>query len=271
MKETNAKFCPQCGQPLAAGSAFCEQCGSRIDPLPTPLHGEPSETEEPRSEPPPSAAEEASQQPPVKRKRRTEKAADDFLMAWEISVPMVNNPFFLWDMAKLWGLSCFLLFLVMMAIWVFERSESTLHFALIVPTAAFVAFFVLSLIIALVFFFNRFYSHTILRHDGVEYELARWSSKLSKAVAGGNLILGALTSSPQALAAGVVGEMQRSVKLPWRDIKKVSFFPGFRAITLSNSWRPVLRLRFESDELYAQAREIIRREVEAAGGSLTRK
>ncbi|MCP4897232.1 MAG: zinc ribbon domain-containing protein [bacterium] len=255
MSQEDKVFCTQCGKQLAADASFCEQCGARQD----------------ASEPSTQAPPEITKPPPKAAPTRSKDPDEDFLLAWEMGIPMVNNPFFLWDMVKLWGIPCILLFLLMIGMWLADMDAESIRFALIIPPIAFAGFYVFSLVIALVFFFNRYYVRTALSGDGVLYEAAKWTGKLSKAVSAGNLILGALTSSPQGLAAGIVGDMQRSVLMQWKDIRKVSFFPGLRVITLSNSWRPVLRLHCPTDEIFGQARESIEREVVANGGTLTRK
>ena len=235
---------------MVAGSAFCEQCGARLEPDRTPV--------------------QPTDSPELAVKAKAASVNSDLLLAWEVGVPMVTNPFFLWDMAKLWGISCFVLFLIMGGIWLTNMDDDILRFAFIVPSVAFVGFFLFSLLIAVVFFFNRYYVHIVLSRDGVHYEMAKWTGKLSKAVSAGNLVLGVLTASPQGIAAGMVGEMQRSVAMEWSDIRKVTFFRGFGAITLSNSWRPVLRLRCPAGEVFDLARQIIEREVPANGGTLQR-
>lgn len=254
MSGDTSGFCPQCGKPTAVDAVFCEQCGARLEVTP---------------EPPPVDALPSVPLPPAPE-TAAESGSENVLLAWEVGIPMVTNPFFLWDMAKLWGISCGVLFLIMCGIWLPSRDDDLLRFAFIVPSFAFVGFFLFSMLIALVFFFNRYYALIVLSTEGVSYEMARWSRTLSRAVSNGNIVLGVLTASPQGIAAGMVGEMQRSVLMEWGDIRKVSFFPGLGAITLSNSWRPVLRLRCPTDELFARARQVIEREVPANGGTLRR-
>jgi len=253
--------CTQCGTSLAPESSFCEQCGARLGSPLSPV----SEPAEPESLGPEPARiiepVEAIPDPPPA----------DGQLAWTAAIPMVNNPFFLWDMAKLWGISCSFLFLLMFGLWVVEQTPQALQFAFIIPTAMFAGFFVFSLLIALVFFFNKYYAQIVFSDDGIAYDLVRWTRKLGKAVTAGSIVLGVIAGAPQVVGAGLLAEAQRSLVLPWGDIKKVTFFPRMRVITLSNSWRPVIRLWCPDDDVYAMAKEQIEKQVAANDGSLNRK
>ena len=202
------------------------------------------------------ANEDSSQQSAA---RSDEGGPDGVLLSWDGAVRMVGDRFFMWDMAKLWAISCAFLAVVMLAIGLMAGSPHMLRFAVIVPVCAFVGFYLLSLLIALVFYFNRYYQQSTLTDKGVSSELVRWSGKLSKAVAAGNIVLGLVKASPTNVGAGVLANVQRSVFISWADVRKVTEFPGQRVITISNSWRPVLRLHCPNDEIYQQAREIIDR------------
>lgn len=195
---------------------------------------------------------------------------DGVLLAWDAAVPMVGNRFFMWDMAKLWGISSGLLMVLMLVIAAVQRGPNALRFALIVPACCFAAFYVLSLVIALVLYMNRYYVRTVLSDEGINSELVKWSGKLGKAVAAGNLVIGVLTTSPTAAGAGLLADVQRSVFVPWKGIHKITRFPSHRVITVSNSWRPVIRLHCPNDEIYRRAQELLETRVPEAGGSLKR-
>jgi len=139
-----------------------------------------------------------------------------------------------------------------------------------VPACCFAAFYVLSLVIALVLYMNRYFVRTVLSDEGINSELVKWSGKLGKAVAAGNLVIGVLTTSPTAAGAGLLADVQRSVFVPWKGIHKITRFPSHRVITVSNSWRPVIRLHCPNDEIYRRAQELLETRVPEAGGSLKR-
>jgi hypothetical protein len=204
------------------------------------------------------------------QEKANETPDDGVLLAWDAAVPMVGNRFFMWDMAKLWGISCGFLLVLMLVIGLVQDSEHALRFALIVPAGIFAGFYILSMLIALVFYFNKYYVQTVFDEKGVTSELVKWSGKLSKAVAAGNIVLGLFKGSPTAVGAGVLANVQRSVFVSYKDIQKVTFFPGIRVMTVSNSWRPVLRLHCPTQEVYDRARELLETKIPEGGGSLAR-
>lgn len=187
------------------------------------------------------------------------------LLVWDGAVRMVGDRFFMWDMAKLWALSCGFLAVVMLVIGLTNDSPYTLRFAVLIPLLIFAGFYLLSMLIALALYLNRYYQQTVISHDGVSSELVKWSGTLSKAVAAGNVVIGLIKASPTNLGAGVLANVQRSVFIAWRDIRKVTRFPRQRVITISNSWRPVLRLHCPSREIYERASKIIDERLAAEG------
>ena len=207
---------------------------------------------------------------PRKRTKRKRNPADQVILTWDAVIPMVGDRFFMWDMAKLWAMSCGVLFVFALILAAVEQSVYMLRFAFVVPPIAFAGFFIASLLIALIFFFNKYYAQTVISERGVNFELVKWTGKLSQAVAAGNLVLGVLRSSPTAVGAGLLADTQRSVFVPWSKIRKVTFFPRQRVITVSNSWRPVFRLHCPNDEIYRQARDVLETKVPEGGGSLRR-
>jgi len=204
------------------------------------------------------------------RRRRDSTAPDpdsarEILMTWDTAVPMVGDRFFMWDMAKLWGISCSFLVVLIAITGLVEGSSYTLRMALIVPAIMFAVFFLLSMGVALVVFFNKYYVQTIVTEDGITSNLVKWSGKISKAVAAGNLVVGVLKASPLAVGSGLLADAQRSTFISWKDIRKVTTFPGPRVMTISNSWRPVFRLHCPTAEIYERALHLVEERVSGAG------
>jgi hypothetical protein len=192
-------------------------------------------------------------------------SASGVLMTWDAAVPMVGDRFFMWDMAKLWGISCSFLLILIAVTGLIEGSAFTLRMALIVPAIMFVAFYLLSMAVALVVFFNKYFVQTIVTEEGITSNLVKWSSKISKAVAAGNLVVGVLKASPLAVGSGLLADAQRSTFISWEDIRKVTTFPGPRVITISNSWRPVFRLHCPTAEIYERALHLVEARVPSDG------
>jgi len=267
MTTDDALSCPQCHLPAVPGAAFCEECGARLEAPPAPVE-ETAEAEAPPTTETVEPAPEPASKP--KSRKRKKKPADVVLLAWDATVPMVGDRFFMWDMAKLWAISCSFLLILSLVLAAVEQSIHMLKFSLIVPPLTFVGFYIFSLLIALVFFLNKYYVQTVISERGVKFELVRWTGKLSKAVAAGNIVIGLLKNSPTAVGAGVLANVQRVVFMKWPEIRKVTFFPGQRVMTLSNSWRPVVRLHCPDDEIYEKVRVLLEAKVPEGGGTLSR-
>lgn len=267
MATDESTSCPQCQHPAVPGSVFCEECGARLGMPPDSDAGKSAGKSESGSAAPEPAPRESS---PRKRTKKKGKVADQVILTWDAAIPMVGNRFFMWDMAKLWAMSCGVLFVFALLLAAVEHSGYMLRFAFVGPPIAFAGFFIASLLIALIFFFNKYYAQTVISERGVQFELVKWTGKLSQAVAAGNLVLGVLKSSPTAVGVGLLADTQRSVFMPWSQIRKVAFFPRQRVITVSNSWRPVFRLHCPDDEIYRQARDLLETKVPEGGGSLRR-
>ena len=179
-------------------------------------------------------------------------------MSWVAAVRMVGDRFFMWDMAKLWGLASVFLAVLLLGIGLIQESPYAVRLAVIVPAWTFVGFYILSVLIALVFFLNKYYVQYVIADEGVRSDLARWTGKMSRAVAAGNLILGVLQTSSIAAGVGLLADTQRSVFMPWSKIRKITPFPSVRVITLSNSWRPVVRLHCPTDDIFREVTDLLK-------------
>lgn len=268
MATGNVQPCPKCHKPAVPGAAFCEERGTRLEAPPATVEEIIEAVEPPATEDPDASPAETAK---PKRGKRKKKPPEEVLLAWDATVPMVGDRFFMWDMAKLWAISCSFLLILSLVLAAVEQSPHMLWFSLIVPPLAFLGFYIFSLLIAVVFFFNKYYAQIVISENGVTFELVRWTGKLSKAVAAGNIIIGILKSAPGAVGAGVLANVQRQVFMKWPEIRKVTFFPRQRVMTLSNSWRPVVRLHCPDDEIYEKVRVLLETKVPGGGGTLSRK
>jgi hypothetical protein len=86
----------------------------------------------------------------------------------------------------------------------------------------------------------------------------------------GNLVVGVLKASPSAVGVGNLAETQRSAAMAGNDIRMVTFVARPRVITISSSWRPVVRLHCPNREPCAEVREFLEARVPEGGGSPTR-
>lgn len=192
------------------------------------------------------------------------------LCAWDVGIPLVNNRFMLWDLAKVWSIAGLFLLAFIVVLEVADPGPRPLGVILGIPFFVSLGLFVLSLVVCVLFFFNRYLARFDLRADGAAFQSVRWTRQMTRAANAGDFVLGILAARPQVAAAGLLAEVQKDLFVPWGDVRKVTVFPGPRVITLSNSWRPVLRLHCPTAEVFERALAVVREQVPRHGGSLSR-
>jgi hypothetical protein len=192
------------------------------------------------------------------------------LCAWDVAIPLVTNRFMLWDLAKVWSISGLFLLAVIGVIVMRGPGPRPWGLVLGIPFFVSLGLFVLSLVVCVLFFFNRYLARFELRAGGAWFQSVRWTRKLTRAVNTGDLVLGILAARPQVAAAGLLAEVQKDLFVPWGDVRKVTVFAGPRVITLSNSWRPLLRLHCPTAEVFDAALAAVREQVPRHGGRLRR-
>lgn len=158
-------------------------------------------------------------------------------LAWSYDVPLVTNRFMLKDMAVVYGLSlCIMVLLVAGMSFLIGEEIVWIPIQMIGIVAA--VLIVLFLIAAGVVLGNRITMEFVLTPEGVSWNTGTRQKKINRA----GLILATLAGRPGPMGASLLAVASESGGLRWRDIHKVSIFSGPGVITLSNSWRPVLRL-----------------------------
>ncbi|NLE73043.1 MAG: hypothetical protein GX604_00190 [Actinobacteria bacterium] len=91
---------------------------------------------------------------------------------------------------------------------------------------------------------NRITMAFLVTPVGVAWGTGSRQKKVDRTAAAVSMLAG----SPTAAGASLLAVAQESGLLPWEEIRKVTAFPGPGVITLSNSWRPVLRLYVPAGE-----------------------
>ena len=216
---TEPRRCQGCGQQSPREAERCTACGED-------LGGEPGAPAAPPSPHPAREVVPAPAAPPP---------APTFV--WDHAFPLLTNGFFLLDMVKVWGITLLvvgLLFLVILAGDLGDWPPIMGMMALVVG-----GLFVLSILISLVFFGNRMGTRFTVSPDGALVEMtsrrARWANRCA-------FLLGALAGRPGTMGAGLLAMSGESVEIAWGEVHRVGEYPRSRTITLSNSWRTVLRL-----------------------------
>ncbi len=179
-------------------------------------------------------------------------------------MPLLTNPFLVYDLLKILGLGSLFPFFVIVALAFWEGDYVALPFFARVSALLFAGLLIASALIVLVVFGNRFtYEYRLDRHGARMALLSRTGDWLSSLA----ILLG-LLAGPRGLTtagAGFLAKANRSAFLPWRELGGAHLYPGSRRITLLNDWRTVIRLEIP-ESLYTEVKmrvkvELARREA----------
>ena len=145
----------------------------------------------------------------------------------------------MYDLLKVWGFSTLFLFLIMVAIFTFERNWRGLMSMLPPVGLTSLGILVLFILVMLVFFGNRFPMGFMLGPQGAMVaslsQRGRWGNRLA-------VILGALAGKPGVAGAGLLGMSRETVGVTWDEVRRLNIHPETRVISLMDSWHVVLRL-----------------------------
>ena len=218
---TQPALCSRCGAASICGSRFCSQCGNPLIPE------KPAAVPETAQALPPSAALQ-----PKGHQTGQE-------LSWQVNVPLLTDQFIMYDLLKVWGVSTLILFLIMVAIFTFERNWRSLISMLPLVGLTSLGLLVLFVLVMLVFFGNRFPMGFILSPQGAMVaslsQRGRWGNRLA-------VILGALAGKPGVAGAGLLVMSRESVGISWDEVRRLNIHPETRVISLMDSWHVVLRL-----------------------------
>lgn len=155
-------------------------------------------------------------------------------LRFEVAIPLATNPWIWADMGK--GLGVAYALLVALMLWILrDEPWAEVWPAWRVVTLCVLAVLVLLLTVSLVVLRNRIVARFTLDRRGVLYESGSLAGRVGT-------VVGLLSLNPLVAGSGLLAETQSSLFLPWKDVRKVTVFPRWHVITLSNSWRPVLRI-----------------------------
>jgi hypothetical protein len=173
-------------------------------------------------------------------------------LEWETVIPLLTNPFLWADLAKALSVPI-VLFGGLIVIILAGDSDPDWGAAaglMVIGATVILALFV---IVELAVFRNRFAARFSLDHRGVSYESGRTARAARKA----GLIAGVLAGSSFLIGGSLLASSTTSLHIRWKEVKKATPFPRLKVITLSNSWRPVLRLYCPDHETYEAALRLI--------------
>lgn len=182
-------------------------------------------------------------------------------LAWETFIPLFTNSFLWLDFTKALAAPV-VLFGGLFAVILAGDSDPDWAGAFGVLAACLAGVAVLFGFVELVVLRNRMAVRYALDDESVAYESGRPVRTAQKA----GLVLGALARSPLLIGGSLLASSTNALTVRWRDVKKVTAFPGRKVITLSNSWRPVLRIYCPDAGTFESARRHIAARVPAGRG-----
>lgn len=174
-------------------------------------------------------------------------------MRWSVQVRLLTNPFVFIDLCKAFGGGVLVVYLLMIGLeWWDGRLASafgqlTLFFGLM-----FFGFMLLAEMIMLVVYRNRYGVVITLDARHALFESGRVNRKTAMTISRLAVLIGGLASSPGTVGAGILAA-STSRSIPWKQVVKVTEHPRFLTITLSNFWRPVIRVFCPDKATYDQA------------------
>ena len=211
--------CLACGQVAPAGAGFCARCGR-------PLAGEP---------------DAAGPVAPT--------------ITWELAFPLLTNRFVLLDFVKVFGITYLISVTLMGTIFLIQGEPEDLLPLLAMFAYCVLGLALLSVLVMLIFFGNRFPTRFTVSADGAMMETASRRALAANRLA---TVLGLLGGSASTAGAGLLAQSQEQVGISWEDVYRVTEHPAESVITLRNSWRTVIRL-YCTPMNYAEVADAVRR------------
>ena len=174
--------------------------------------------------------------------------------AWNFSFPLLTNRFFLWDMGKVFFLSGLIGSLLLSVMLIFAGNAHAIIPLTLLICGIVLSFAVLTILICLIWFGNRFHALFAVNCEGTMAEVARSRDKAASRLA---VVLGILSGNMAATGAGLLAMSEEAKKITWPEVKQVNYYPDARVISIKNGWRVVVRL-YCSPENYVQVAAAVR-------------
>jgi hypothetical protein len=175
-------------------------------------------------------------------------------LMWDAEMPLLNNRFFLYDMAKLllWtGLIAGLIFGGIALATGGAKSLGPLMALLGIILFGFLFLFVL---ISLLFLGNGYRVRYLMAAQGIGWESLGRRGRAASRLA---VVAGALAGNPSVAGAGLLAAASESGLLAWKNVRTIKAYPAIGVISIMNSWRVVIRI-YCTPQYYAYAIQWLR-------------
>lgn len=160
-------------------------------------------------------------------------------MKWKTRIPLATNPVVLIDLVK----AIFIVFLIMSLLFtiIFLTTGETEALLPLIGMFAIICggLMILSWLIMLIVFGNRFSAEYILDQHGAAFITTDKRAKIANRIAMGAGLLG---GSMSTLGAGMIAASNENIAVEWSWIQGYTINKSLKTIGLRNSWRNVLVL-----------------------------
>lgn len=161
------------------------------------------------------------------------------MVTWDLAFPLLTNRFFMWDMTKVWLITYGIVGALLSVMCLLADNAKIVPMLLGVMGIIIGSLLVLSFIIVLIMFARGWPTRFTVAPNGVRADtISRAALNTNRAVT----LIGLLAGSSLTAGAGLLATAQESINIPWTRVRRITEYPGPRVITLSNSWRTVVRL-----------------------------
>ena len=175
-------------------------------------------------------------------------------LMWDADMPLLNNRFFLYDMAKLLFWTGLIGGLIFGGIALAAGGAKSLGPLMTMLGLILLGFLFLFVMISLLFFGNGYRVRYLMTAQGIGWESLGRRGKVASRLA---VVAGALAGNASVAGAGLLAAASESGLLAWKDVRTIKAYPAIGVISIMNSWRVVVRI-YCTPQYYAYAIQWLR-------------
>lgn len=168
-----------------------------------------------------------------------------FALQWEAVVPIATNPFIMAEVCQMaFAASAAGLIIMATGIWIVGGGLAPGDLSVMLQASAvfFIVIVAAFLVIALVFFRNRYYALYSFTPQGIHHEGTRGRAEIGTPFT--------WSLRPESVQGYVFGKSTRAKDLPWDKIDRFIDFPSMRSIQLKRGRWHLLRLYTPDSETH---------------------
>ncbi len=163
---------------------------------------------------------------------------------WEVKIPLITNPVIMLDTVKVFGIAFLIIALLFFIIFGAQGEMETLLPLLGMFGIIFGGLIILSLLIMVIIFGNKFHCRFSISPEGILFEnVDKRSRFLNRAAVG----TGFLAGSPGTMGAGLTAQATEVIGIEWQNIARADFNPKRKTISIANTWRKVMVVYCSND------------------------